>query len=251
MQNTLNIAVIEFDIVWEQADANLLLLDEKLRQLATTTDLIILPETFNTGFSMHTKNAEKMNGKTVLWMLQKAKELNCAICGTLMIEEQGNYYNRALFVKPDSTIATYDKQHLFVLSDEYKILSPGTTNTIVEWKGWKIALYICFDLRFPVSSWNIQDNNQYKYDIAIYMANWPAVRNHHWEALLRARAIENRCYVVGVNRTGKAKDQIEYIGNSIILNFDGNIDQALSNPLFEASLDGTALNHFRKQFAIE
>lgn len=212
VKGNLDICMLQTDIVWENPTANLHLLDQQIDAIQTQAHIIVLPEMFNTGFSMQaTQLAESMEGPTAQWMKQKAAQKRCIITGSLMIEEAGHYYNRLLWVLPNGQIAHYDKRHLFSYAGEDKHFSPGNKRLIAQVNGWKICMQICYDLRFPVWARNTDE-----YDILLYVANWPMQRNEIWETLLKARAIENMCYVVGVNRVGTDGNGHQYIGNSSI-----------------------------------
>ena len=180
--------------------------------------MIVLPEMFSTGFTMNASAvAETMDGETVLWLQSIAKQRKCAITGSMIIEENGRFYNRMLFVFPSAEIQYYDKRHLFSLAGEDKCYKRGTQKVIVTYLDWKICLQICYDLRFPVFARNVEN-----YDLFLYVANWPKVRTNAWDALLKARAIENLSYVVGVNRVGLDANQYEHIGHSQVVDFLGN-----------------------------
>ncbi len=207
----LKIALLQVDIVWQNAAQNRINYSEKINEIGQQVDLIVLPEMFSTGFSMQPENlAETMQGASVTWMQKIASEKNTAICGSLIISEENNYYNRFVFVHPLGEIEYYDKRHLFTLAGEEKTYFSGTEKIIIEYKGWRICPQVCYDLRFPVWARNTEN-----YDILIYVANWPTRRIVAWDTLLKARAIENMCYVVGVNRTGKDGEFIEYNGHTI------------------------------------
>lgn len=222
MKNELKIVGIQADLVWENPEKNIAFFEEKINDLSTDVDLIVLPEMFTSGFTMKPENvAEKMNGFSISWMQKLAKEKQMAICGSLVISENGKFYNRFVFVDENGTIETYDKRHSFTLAGEDKVYTSGTKQLIIHYKGWKICPLICYDLRFPV--WARNTNN---YDLLIYMANWPIARVKAWDTLLKARSIENMSYVIGVNRTGKDANNYEYSGNSLILDYLG---EELSN----------------------
>ena len=209
-------------------------------------DLIVLPEMFSTGFTMHPKSvAETMQGETVAWLQHLAKAKNCAITGSLVIEEQGNYYNRLVFVFPDGKIQQYDKRHLFSLAGEDKEYTSGTEKLIVNYKGWNICPMICYDLRFPVFARNT-DN----YDVLIFVANWPNARANAWNALLKARAIENMSYTVGVNRIGTDENNKSYLGDSQIVDCMGNyaLEPQQSDEVFIVELDKKSQDRDRKKF---
>lgn len=217
MQETLNIAAIQANLIWEQPDDNRASFEQFMSKLSPNIDLVVLPEMFSTGFTMEPKLvAEKMDGITIDWMRIMAGTYNTAIVGSLVIEENGNYFNRAVFVHPDGKVETYDKRHCFSLAGEDENYTAGKERLIVEYKGWKIFPLICYDLRFPV--WSRFDS---AYDVLIYMANWPKPRITAWDSLLKARAIENMSYCIGVNRVGKDANDYEYIGHTAVYDFLG------------------------------
>ncbi|NEW80406.1 MAG: amidohydrolase, partial [Gelidibacter sp.] len=209
MQN-LKIAMLQAELVWHNVELNRKNFLEKINQIKEQVDLIILPEMFTTGFSMHPqKIGDTMNGETVNWMRKIASEKDTAIAGSVIIFENNNFYNRFLFVHPSGEINFYDKRHLFTLAGEDKVYESGKEKLIVNYKGWKICPLVCYDLRFPVWARNVED-----YDLLIYVANWPKIRIAAWDTLLKARAIENMCYTVGVNRVGVDANNYEYNGHS-------------------------------------
>ena len=217
MKNELRIVGIQADLFWENPKKNLTFFEEKINSLPENVDLIVLPEMFTTGFTMNPeKVAEKMDGISVSWMLKIAAEKQIAITGSLVISDGANYYNRLIFVHPSGKIETYNKRHSFTLAGEHKVYTSGKEKLIVTYKGWRICPLICYDLRFPVWARNTEN-----YDLLIFMANWPITRIKAWEALLKARAIENMSYVVGVNRTGKDANNYEYSGNSLAIDYLG------------------------------
>lgn len=212
MEN-LSVAIIQTELKWEDIDENLLRLTEKLNQVSDT-DLIILPEMFSTGFTMDAKLvAERESGKAVNWLIKMATSKNTAITGSLVIEENGNYYNRLFFVFPNGKYETYDKKHLFTLAKEHEHYSAGSEKIIVNYKGFKICPLVCYDLRFPVWIRNVEE-----YDLLIFVANWPNKRVKAWDALLKARSIENMCYTIGVNRVGLDGNDHLYSGHSAVYN---------------------------------
>ena len=212
MSKNLKITIIQSELHWENAEANRAMFSEKIQNIEGETDLIILPEMFTTGFSMNAeKLAEPNNGETLRWMIQEAQKNNCAITGSIIISEENNYYNRLFFVFPDGSFQKYDKKHTFTLAKENQTYSAGNERLIVEYKGWKICPLVCYDLRFPVWARNTED-----YDVLMYVANWPKVRTLAWDTLLRARAIENMAYCIGVNRIGFDGNEHEYVGHSAI-----------------------------------
>ena len=209
--------IVQSELHWEQVDANLEMFSNKLHSVSDT-DLIVLPEMFTTGFSMNsTELAEPMNGKSMQWMQQVAKSKNAVVCGSLIITENNNYYNRFIWMQPNGEFKTYDKKHLFRMANEQNHFTAGTQKNIVAIDGWKICPMICYDLRFPVWSRRVE-NTEEDYDLLLYVANWPAKRNHAWCSLLLARAIENMSYVVGVNRVGADANNLTYSGDSVVLN---------------------------------
>ena len=217
MKNELNIVGIQSSIVWEKPAANLEYFDQQISKLPSTVDLVILPEMFTTGFSMNPISiAETMEGPTVKWMVITAKIYSMAIVGSVVIKENDQYFNRLFFVHPNGHIETYDKRHLFTLAKENDQYTSGNERLIVLYKGWRICPLICYDLRFPVWSRNTNE-----YDLLVYVANWPSIRIHAWDTLLKARAIENMSYCIGVNRVGKDENGYEYNGHTAIYNFLG------------------------------
>ena len=212
MQNELKIALIQADLVWENPDQNRVNLESHIESINDPVDLIILPEMFTTGFTMNPKGlAESMDGKTVNWMKDLAQRKQSALIGSTIIREKGLYFNRLLFVHPDGAIDTYDKKHTFTLAGEHTVYESGKENKIINYLGWSIKPLICYDLRFPVWARNLED-----YDIVLYVANWPHVRISAWDALLKARAIENMSFSIGVNRVGLDGNGHEYPGHSAV-----------------------------------
>lgn len=238
--NNLKVSTIQTKLYWEDVDANLNQLTQKLISLAGLTDLIILPEMFTTGFSMNpAKFAEKPDGKTFNWLKQQAKLANAAITGSYIIEKNGQYLNHLVWMLPDGTFHTYDKRHLFSLSEEPKHYIAGKHKLIVNYKGWKICPLICYDLRFPVWSRNTEN-----YDLLIYVANWPEKRAHHWRSLLMARAIENQSYTVGVNRVGNDGNDYAHSGDTSIINYAGKI---MLHTAYSENISTLTLNHEEQQ----
>ncbi len=257
--NDLKITIIQSNLHWENKEKNLNMFSQKIDDISVSTDLIVLPEMFTTGFSMDPKKfAEPMNGKTVNWMIEKAKEKMCAITGSFIFEEAGKHYNRLVWVNADGTYSTYDKRHLFRMANEDGCYTSGKNKIIVELKGWKICPLICYDLRFPVWSRNkwvkgsTDDlNPRYEYDLLIYVANWPEIRSFPWKTLLLARALENQCYVVGLNRVGNDGNQIYHSGDSAVINAKGEIiseTKAHEESTETITLNCSELSAFRKLF---
>ena len=242
----MKIALLQAPLIWENPIANRKYFEEKIISITENVDLIVLPEMFTSGFTMNPKAvAEPMQGETVLWLQVVAKAKNIAITGSLVIQENGNFYNRLVFVFPSGEIKTFDKKHLFTLAGEDKIYTSGTEKLIIEYKGFKICPLICYDLRFPVFSRNTED-----YDVLIYVANWPKPRINAWDALLKARAIENMCYTIGVNRIGEDPNQHHYPGHSQAIDFLGNylIEPQETEGVFIVNLDKNALLESRQKF---
>jgi omega-amidase len=223
----LRITFVQADQIWEDKPANLKHYEELLKPVAAT-DLILLPEMFQTGFSMNTNSlAEKMeNSPSISWLKQQAKEKQAAFYTSLIIEEDGHCYNRGVFVEPSGEITCYDKRKLFGMAEEPIHFTAGTKEVIVEYLGWKINLQICYDLRFPENSRNGEIDGKPLYDLLLYVANWPERRIQHWSALISARAIENQCYVAGLNRVGTDNTGLSYNGQSKLINLFG---EELSN----------------------
>ena len=212
MQNELKVAIVQSNLVWEHPEENRKNFSKKINEISESIDLVILPEMFTSGFTMNASSvAETMTGTTVSWMKNLAKQYNTAITGSLVITENDAYYNRLLFVFPDGTLQHYDKKHTFTLAGEHKVYAAGKQQLIVNYKGWIIKPMVCYDLRFPVWARNIED-----YDLLFYVANWPKVRTSAWDALLKARAIENMSYCLGVNRVGLDGNSHEYVGHSAV-----------------------------------
>ncbi len=210
----LKIAMLQSDLIWHNAAHNRKNFSEKINQIEEQVDLIILPEMFSTGFTMHPQDIfETMEGETVKWMQKTATEKKLAIAGSVVILEGGKYYNRFLFVHPSGEINFYDKRHLFTLAGEDKVYESGIEKLIVVYKGWRICPMVCYDLRFPVWARNVED-----FDLLIYVANWPKIRIAAWDTLIKARSIENMCYTIGVNRVGIDANNYEYNGHSAAFN---------------------------------
>ena len=216
----LKITLVQTELVWEDIPANLSAIGEKLDAIQEETDLIVLPEMFTTGFSMNAPSlAQDMNGSAVLWLLDQSEKRNVDMTGSVIIKDRGHYFNRLLWAKPDRSLRHYDKKHLFRMSGEDEVYHQGNAILTVELGGWRIRPFICYDLRFPV--WT--RNSGQPYDIALFTANWPAIRADQWKILLQARAIENQSYVIGVNRVGTDGNDIGYNGCSSVIDPTGHI----------------------------
>lgn len=244
----MRLALVQSDIYWEDIQANLSMFEEKIWKVDKVVDVIVLPEMFTTGFSMNAAQlAEPTNLTTQKWMKQMAGQTQAAICGSYIVKENGHYFNRFLWVQPDGISFAYDKRHLFTLAEEHKTFTAGVNNSIITWRGWKFLPQICYDLRFPVWSRNEKGNS---YDCLIYVANWPNKRAMAWNALLKARAIENLSYSIGVNRIGVDGKGLYYSGDSSAYDFVGNqiAFVAESDTILFVDLDKKQLDSFRKDF---
>ncbi|MDA8142124.1 MAG: amidohydrolase [Desulfobacteraceae bacterium] len=243
----LTVSLIQSDLAWEDIEANLAMFDAKLDTIEAAVDLILLPEMFSTGFSMNAARlAEPMNGKAVAWLQAQAVQKKTHIAGSLMIQDNGRFYNRLIWARPDGTLATYDKKHLFGYAGEDKIYTAGTTHLTMEVKGWRIRPFICYDLRFPIWTRNLN----LAYDLAIFVANWPARRSAHWRTLLKARAIENQAYVIGVNRVGKDGAGLDHDGHSAVISPMGEVlfEEAQKETIHTVVLYRDPLDDYRSQF---
>lgn len=241
----LAITAVQCELAWESPQDNRDQIGDLLRSLDAPTDLVVLPEMFTTGFSMNAlANAEVPGGPTQQWLVDWARRLDCAVSGSIAVREGEAVYNRMLFATPDS-VTHYDKRHLFRMGGEHKRYAPGRARVVVDWRGWRINLQVCYDLRFPVFSRNRGD-----YDLLLYVANWPAARRAHWRALLAARAIENQACVVGVNRIGSDANGLDYAGDSLAIAADGGVllDAGNENGAAQVTLDGAALVRYREAF---
>ncbi|WP_299366050.1 amidohydrolase [Winogradskyella sp.] len=241
MSNSLTVAIIQTDLVWENPEANRKNILDKVSTIQGA-DLIVLPEMFTSGFTMNAASvAETMNGKTISWLKLLAKEKKAAITGSLVIYEHKNYFNRLVFVEPSGKITHYNKRHTFTLAGEHNVYTAGVEKVIVDYKDWKICPLICYDLRFPVWARNIED-----YDLLLYVANWPKVRVDAWDTLLKARAIENMSYCIGVNRVGLDGNNYEYTGHSAAYDVLGHRIDTL--PVNEVAVNVVTLekNHIKK-----
>jgi predicted amidohydrolase len=263
--SALTFTLIQTSLYWEDKAANLAMLEEKIMNIKDKTEVVVLPEMFNTGFSMQPeKFAEKMNGETVNWMKRVSAEKRVVLTGSLMIEEEGNYYNRLIWMLPNGQYGFYNKRHLFAYANEDKHYTAGEKRLIASVKGWRINLLVCYDLRFPV--WSRQSKavlskeaepstngdgsvSGCEYDVLVYVANWPERRNHAWKTLLQARAIENQCYVIGVNRVGNDGNDIYHSGDSCVISPLGEVLYSKVNDedIFTITLDKSQLEEIRKK----
>ncbi|HEV8505414.1 MAG TPA: amidohydrolase [Chitinophagaceae bacterium] len=254
--STLTITGIQSSLHWEDRKANLRMFEEKIFSISQPTEIIVLPEMFSTGFSMQPeKLAETMEGETVQWMKRIAEKKKIILTGSVIIDEGGNYFNRLVWILPNGHVGHYDKRHLFAYGDEDQHYTPGEKRLIASVNGWKINLLVCYDLRFPV--WSRQSppslgkvEKGLEYDVLIYVANWPERRVHAWTTLLRARAIENQCYVIGVNRTGDDGKKIHYTGESMAVDPMGELlyHKKDEEDIFTVTLDKSQLDKAREKF---
>lgn len=249
----LRVSLVQAATVWHDPVANRVLYGDLVRPLAGHTDLVVLPETLTSGFSNDAiGDAETMEGPSVDWLRSLAREVDAAVTGSMVIREGERVFNRLLFATPDGTIAHYDKRHLFRMAREHERYAAGGPRLVVDWRGWRICPQVCYDLRFPVFARNVFDDaaGRFDYDLILWVANWPAPRRYAWQTLLRARAIENLACVAGVNRVGVDGNELNYAGDSVLLD-------ALGQPLVElgaqpqvvtARLDAAALLAHRQRF---
>ena len=250
----LKITLIQSDIHWEDIEANLAMFEEKIWQISgTQTDVIILPEMFTTGFTMAApKLAEHMNMRNTKWMKQMADQTGALILGSFITAVHDRYYNRLVWMEPGGSHKTYDKRHLFRMANEHKVYAQGESLLVSTWKGWRICPLICYDLRFPVWSRNRWDSaaKRLNYDLMIYVANWPQIRIGAWDTLLKARAIENMSYVVGVNRVGIDGNDLEYNGHSSIISPKGDNIFTIegSETVRTTEISANSLQNFRDKF---
>lgn len=241
MKNTLNIKAINFNIKWKDKTANFLKIESILKH--ETADLFLLPEMFSTGFCMDAEEIADKNNETLNWLKKLANEKKAAICGSVSIQENEQYFNRMYFVKPDGEFEFYDKRHLFSYSGEDKVYTKGEIRKIVNFKGFRILLQVCYDLRFPVFARNRND-----FDLILYVANWPESRISAWETLLKARAIENQSFVFGLNRIGTDGKNLVYPESSYCFDAEGKVISTLSSEIVSAELDLNELQNFREKF---
>lgn len=223
--NNLRVSLVQGDTRWHDPAGNRDYYGHLISPLHGMTDLVLLPETFTSGFSNDAiGEAETMDGPTVAWLHEQAAKLQAAVCGSVQIRTDDGVFNRLMFATPDGGLQTYDKRHLFRYAREHERYAPGRDRLTVEWKGWRICTQVCYDLRFPVFSrnrYNVERDNAPDYDLLLYVANWPSARAYAWKTLLRARAIENLCYVAGLNRVGTDGNGLHYAGDSAVLDFLG------------------------------
>jgi predicted amidohydrolase len=250
----IKISLVQAQLAWADKDTNLSYFSRELDQLKGKTDLVLLPEMFATGFITDpSKISEKMDGKVLEWMKQTSATLDSVVAGSVVVEVGSTYFNRLIWMRPDGTYDFYDKRHLFRMGEEHTRFTAGNKPVIVDIKGWKVMLQICYDLRFPVWSKNRYINEKYEYDILVYLANWPAARKNAWQTLLPARAIENQSYCIGVNRVGDDGNGNAHDGGSVIIDFKGNLITGCADKESEIithKIEYEPLKHFREQFKV-
>lgn len=256
--SSLSITIIQSDIHWQNKAANLAMFEEKINAITEKTEIVVLPEMFSTGFSMEAATlAEPMEGDTVQWMKRIAAQKKIILTGSVIISEAGHYFNRLLWVLPNGQLGIYDKRHRFAFAGEHHHYTAGHKRLIASVKGWKINLQVCYDLRFPVwarqSIKAVQGDGHLmepEYDVLINVANWPERRNNAWKTLLQARAIENQCYVVGVNRVGDDGAHIHYSGDSMVIDPLGEVLYTKANEasIYTAVLQKEHLSDARTRF---
>ena len=247
MMHPLKISIVQTDIAWENKQENLRMLREKLHALRGTTEIVVLPEMFSTGFTMKSRElAEPVSGITVRILKELAADFQLALCGSFICSERSNYYNRAFFITPEGEEFYYDKRHLFRMGNEAEYFSSGNNKLIISYRGWNICLLVCYDLRFPVWSRNV--NNEY--DLLIYVASWPQARRLAWDTLLCARALENMCYVCGVNRIGVDGNKLIYNGGSVVFSAKGEVLASVPDGIETVSLSLISLQQLRDKFPV-
>jgi omega-amidase len=249
----LNIIGLQWDLAWENPEANRQKAANMLAEQDTAGALIVLPEMFTTGFSMDAPaNAENMEGPSLKWMQELASQQQALVTGSLIIEEDGHYYNRFLAVSSAGLVCQYDKRHTFRMAGEHEVYQPGQHRAIFSWQGWRICPQVCYDLRFPVWSRAHSLGTGPDYDLLLYVANWPEPRISHWDALLKARAIENQTYVVGINRIGTDGNEVPYVGSSAIIDYLGKpvIHHRHTETLLKATLEPAPLQSYRQKFPV-
>ncbi len=242
--------MVQPDLAWEDKAANLEMMERMITPLSTQTDIVILPEMFSTGFSMNPRQlAENMQGDVVQWMKVMAAKLRLILTGSIIIEEEGKYFNRLIWMQPDGNFGYYDKRHLFGFAGEDKEYSAGNKRLITSAKGWKFNLQVCYDLRFPVWARQGGNSGEPEYDVLVYVANWPERRNHAWKTLLQARAIENQCYSIGVNRVGEDGNGIYHSGDSMVVDAMGEVLYTKKDveDVFTITLEKEALESVRSK----
>jgi predicted amidohydrolase len=248
-----HLLALQLDLRWQQPDANRTHIRRWVENYVGEADLILLPEMFTTGFTMEAEAwAEPVDGPTCRWMQELAQERGCLVGGSVITQEQGKCYNRFLLAEPTGSVAHYDKRHTFRMAQEHEHYQAGQRRVVVDYQGWRMLLLTCYDLRFPVWSRNRRQDDHMDYDLILCVANWPAARGSQWQALLTARAIENQCYVVGVNRVGQDGNEVAYAGGSMIIDPLGRplATAAHQETLLLGQLDRAQLEQYRRQFPV-
>lgn len=248
------ISFIQADLRWEDPDGNRTHFDQFLKEVPSGTDLVLLPETFNTGFPVDPlRFAETLDGHTMNWLSNKAQELNAVICGTMLLYVDGHYHNSLVWMRPDGSYELYHKRHTFAMGGEKEPIEPGKAPLVVELKGWKIKPMICYDIRFPLWARNHYQHGVYDYDFGIYLANFPESRIEVWNTLLKARAIENQTYYIGVNRIGDDPEEVHYSGESQLISPKGKVISKAEpdkEAILSCTLDYEKLLKFREKFPV-
>ena len=250
----LKVAFIQTELSWEDKTQNLKRFDEHLKSINEEVDLILLPEMFNTGFSINPESCgEEMSGGGVEYLMKASQTFNAIVIGSLLVRTTGGFVNRLIAAHPSGKQETYDKRHLFRLSEEYRIFKEGNERLVVNVKGWKVRPLVCYDLRFPVWSKNTYSDGKYEYDVLVYVANWPESRSNVWKTLLVARAMENQVYCIGVNRVGEDGHGIYHSGDSMAVDAKGNILASITSgeeAVKIISLSGRNLELNRESFTL-
>jgi len=252
--NNLRLSLVQGDTRWHDPAANRDYYGDLIAPLHGTTDLVLLPETFTSGFSNDAiGQAETMDGPTIAWLRAQARAIDAAVCGSVQIRDTDGVYNRLCFATPDGELVTYDKRHLFRYAKEHERYAAGRERRTIQWRDWRICPLVCYDLRFPVYSRNrfdVERPGGLDYDLLLYVANWPAARAYPWKTLLRARAIENLCYAAGVNRVGRDGNGHDYAGDSAAIDFLGEplVDLGAQPQVVTVTLSGASLDQHRARF---
>jgi len=247
----LTVTLIQSDLHWENRRENLQMFEEKIRSVTEKTEIVVLPEMFSTGFSMNPAAlAETMDGETIQWMKKIASEKKIILTGSVIIKAGDDFFNRLIWMLPNGAYGVYDKRHRFAYAGEDEKYTAGNKRLIASVSGWKINLLICYDLRFPVWARQQFQDGESEYDLLIYVANWPEKRIHAWKTLLQARAIENQCYVIGVNRTGDDGNDIHYSGESMVIDPLGEVlyTKKDEEDIYTIKLDRSRLDEVRERF---
>ena len=252
--DNLKITIIQADLRWEDPQSNRDHFDQLLKEVPSGTDLVLLPETFNTGFPVDPlKFAETLDGPTMNWLSAKAKALDAVVCGTMLLNVDGHYHNSLVWMRPDGSYELYHKRHTFAIGGEKEPIKPGKAPLVVEFKGWKIKPMICYDIRFPLWARNHYQDGVYDYDLGIYLANFPQSRIEVWNTLLKSRAIENQAYYIGVNRIGDDPEGVHYNGHSQVVSPKGKVTtkaETDTEAILSCTLDYEKLQNFREKFPV-